>query len=225
MRKILVLLLSFLLSQPVEAAPYVPTIDGPFYPVKSKSGSGSFAIGCGVIYTGNALSGGIEIDAPAAGGQVDLVVVVASTSESVVTKAVLVWNGLVQLRAGATVAKDDMVKIVDTQGRWGPGDAMAANTYYRALQAGSTGNLFWARPGGREGIRMAQTSTPLTGTGAAQNIPHGLGATPTACKAYMVEIPAANVMAAVGVTAGVHDSTHAKFTATSGVKYHVTCWL
>lgn len=227
MRTLALFLALLLLPLPAGAVAYVPVLEGPFYPVRSKSGAGSIAIGCGVVYTGNSLSGSIEIDAPSVGGQVDAVVVMNATSETVTTKVKLVGTGLVQLRAGANVARGDMVQIADTQGRWGPANSMASNAYYRAVQAATTGTLFWARPGGREGIAIARTASPLTGTGALQNIPHGLGSTPTACVVALVALPLGlNLLAtALTVTPGTHDSTNAKFTVTTGVSYHVMCWL
>jgi hypothetical protein len=60
-------------------------------------------------------------------------------------------------------------------------------------------------------------STEQTGTGSAQNVAHGLGATPS----LVLVIP--TKVNAVGDTfvEGTHDATNVKVTATAGAKYIV----
>jgi predicted RecA/RadA family phage recombinase len=64
-------------------------------------------------------------------------------------------------------------------------------------------------------------STEQTGTGSAQNIAHGLGATPVVCYAVVTEDPAGS---GFDVAAGAHDGTNAVFTVSTGVKYIVIAW-
>ena len=78
-------------------------------------------------------------------------------------------------------------------------------------------------------------STVKTGTGAAQNIAHGLvgyqlaagtplqPAVPTAVLVVLTDNSgSAGVFT---VTEGVHDATNVKLTVTSGAKYKVLAWL
>ncbi len=63
-------------------------------------------------------------------------------------------------------------------------------------------------------------STEQTGTGSAQNIAHGLGATPT----YVFVSPTDTSPATTGqftITEGTHTSTNVVITCTSGKKYKV----
>ncbi len=66
-------------------------------------------------------------------------------------------------------------------------------------------------------------STEQTGTGAAQNIAHGLGATPA-----KVFVSCTDNSASTGtftVTEGAHDGTNVKLTVTANAKYKVLAWL
>lgn len=128
-------------------AAFVPNINpGAIIPARSKSGSGSFAIGAGVVFTGNRLVDGAEVGAPTAGAAVDLIVYDKATSETATTKSLLVGASLVQLKAGAAVTRGDLVKIADTAGRWAPATAGDRAAQFRALQTVATNALFWARP-------------------------------------------------------------------------------
>ena len=66
-------------------------------------------------------------------------------------------------------------------------------------------------PGGRF------ISTEQTGTGAPQNVAHGLGTTPSMVWWSLSDCPAG----AFTLAPGAHDATNAKFTVTSGVKFYV----
>lgn len=66
-------------------------------------------------------------------------------------------------------------------------------------------------------------STEQTGTGAAQNIAHGLAAVPAA----VLIVPTDTSPATVGVytaTEGVHTATNVITTVTSGKKFKVLAW-
>lgn len=60
-------------------------------------------------------------------------------------------------------------------------------------------------------------STEQTGNGSAQNIAHGLGATPTLVWTMISSYTAG----AFTVVPGAHDATNCTFTVTNGVKYYV----
>lgn len=149
MRKLssLLLLALCLLSLRADGAAHVPSINpAAIIPCRSKSGAGSFAIGAGVVFTGNRLVDGAEVDAPTAGAPVDLIVYDKVTSETASTKCLLVGASLVQLKAGAAVTRGDLVKIADTAGRWVAATAGDKAAQFRALQTAATNALFWARP-------------------------------------------------------------------------------
>lgn len=66
-------------------------------------------------------------------------------------------------------------------------------------------------------------STEQTGTGAAQNIAHGLGAIPS----IVLIIPTDTAPATVGqytAVEGAHDVTNVVVTVTTGKKYKVFAW-
>lgn len=62
-------------------------------------------------------------------------------------------------------------------------------------------------------------STVQTGTGASQNVAHGLGAVP----AGVVIVPQDNT--ATAITEGAHDATNVKVTITAAAKFKVQAWL
>lgn len=67
-------------------------------------------------------------------------------------------------------------------------------------------------------------STEQTGTGAEQDIAHGLGAAPTGGVIIMpTELPA-DLAAGYDAALGVHDATNVKATVTTGVKFMVLAW-
>ena len=66
-------------------------------------------------------------------------------------------------------------------------------------------------------------STEQTGTGGAQNIPHGLGRAPS----VVLIAPTDTSPATVGqytVTEGTHDATNIVVTVTSGKKFKILAW-
>lgn len=67
-------------------------------------------------------------------------------------------------------------------------------------------------------------STEQTGTGSAQNIAHGLGATPGLVIVYPTDTNAATTGNYV-VTEGSHTSTNVVVTVTSGKKYRVVAFV
>lgn len=71
--------------------------------------------------------------------------------------------------------------------------------------------------------RLGFVSTEQTGTGAGQNVAHGLGRIPV----FVAVIATDTSPATVGVftvTYGAHDATNAVVTVTSGKKFKVLCW-
>ena len=62
------------------------------------------------------------------------------------------------------------------------------------------------------------TSTEQTGTAAPQNVPHGLGSTPSMVWFSVSEDPAGT---GFDVAPGAHDATNCVFTVTNGVKFYV----
>jgi hypothetical protein len=62
------------------------------------------------------------------------------------------------------------------------------------------------------------TSTEQVGNGSAQNIAHGLGATPTKT---IVSVHNFGASVAVDAVEGTHTSTNCVVTCTSGVKYKI----
>lgn len=66
-------------------------------------------------------------------------------------------------------------------------------------------------------------SAELTGTGALQDVAHGLGATPHDVAVEITDCTGAYV-AGFKVVQGVHDATNCKITATLGLKYRVRAW-
>lgn len=63
-------------------------------------------------------------------------------------------------------------------------------------------------------------STEQTGTGSSQNVPHGLGYTPTKVIVALTELPA-DLTAGADVAEGAHDATNVKVTVTTGIKFKV----
>jgi hypothetical protein len=66
-------------------------------------------------------------------------------------------------------------------------------------------------------------SGDLTGTGAAQNIPHGLGQVPSKVLAIPVDLSPATI-GQYTWTEGVHTATNIVVTVTNGKKYRVMAW-
>jgi predicted RecA/RadA family phage recombinase len=64
-------------------------------------------------------------------------------------------------------------------------------------------------------------STEQTGTGASQNVAHGLGATPGLVWITVTEDPAG---AGFDIAEGSHDATNVVVTVTSGVKFKALAW-
>lgn len=64
-------------------------------------------------------------------------------------------------------------------------------------------------------------SDEQTGTGSAQTIPHGLGATPT----LVFVVPTLVGTDGVTITEGTHGSVNCSVTVTSGAKYKVIALL
>ena len=69
----------------------------------------------------------------------------------------------------------------------------------------------------------ASVSAEQTGTGAPQNVAHGLGAAPAAVLIAVTDDVAA-LLTGFTVVEGVHDGTNVVVTVTTGVKYKVFCW-
>ena len=66
-------------------------------------------------------------------------------------------------------------------------------------------------------------SAVQTGTGASQNIAHGLGAAPAGVLISCTDNSgSSNVFT---VTEGTHDATNVKATVTTGAKFKVLAWL
>ena len=66
-------------------------------------------------------------------------------------------------------------------------------------------------------------SSVQTGTGASQNIAHGLGAAPAGLLVSCTDNSGStNVFT---VTEGTHDATNVKVTVTTGAKFKVLAWL
>nr|ASV43909.1 hypothetical protein [Hot spring virus BHS1] len=76
----------------------------------------------------------------------------------------------------------------------------------------------WAAPA-QGGLRVF-ISTEQTGTGAAQQIPHGLGVTPWRVFVTPTDLTPA-VTGSFAVTEGAHDATNVVVTVTSGKKFKV----
>lgn len=70
----------------------------------------------------------------------------------------------------------------------------------------------------RAGSPDVFTSAEQTGTGASQNVAHGLGQTPRQVWATVTDSGTTGIYTLVP---GAHDATNAKFTVTSGVKFIV----
>jgi len=66
-------------------------------------------------------------------------------------------------------------------------------------------------------------SAELTGTGAAQNVAHGLGVVPTAVFVAPTNLSAATI-GDYTVTEGAHTSTNVIVTVTTGKKFKVQAW-
>jgi hypothetical protein len=67
-------------------------------------------------------------------------------------------------------------------------------------------------------------STEQTGTGAAQDVAHGLGAVPSAVLVCVTEHPGTPDTGAFDVAEGAHDGTNVKVTVTLNVKFKVMAW-
>ena len=66
-------------------------------------------------------------------------------------------------------------------------------------------------------------STEQTGTGASQNVAHGLGATPAGVIVWPTEL-SAGLLGGYDVAEGTHDGTNVVLTVTSGEKFKVFAW-
>lgn len=67
-------------------------------------------------------------------------------------------------------------------------------------------------------------STEQTGTGSAQNVAHGLAATPSKVLIAVTELPDAAAETGFDVAEGAHTSTNVVVTVTNTVKYKVFAW-
>src|SRR5690348_14089245 len=89
----------------------------------------------------------------------------------------------------------------------------------------ASGGKITIEPGGEvDGITFANTamfvSTEQTGTGASQNVAHGLGAVPAAVLIVPTDTDPATIGAYTAVE-GSHDITNVVVTVTSGKKFKV----
>jgi hypothetical protein len=75
-----------------------------------------------------------------------------------------------------------------------------------------------------ERVKSWFVSTEQTGTGAAQNVAHGLGAAPTKVFVAPTEL-AADLAAGYDVAEGAHDATNVVLTVTTGAKFKVLAFL
>ena len=67
-------------------------------------------------------------------------------------------------------------------------------------------------------------SAEQTGTGSAQNVPHGGSTTPAAVLVAPTELPA-NLAAGMDIAEGSHDATNVVVTVTSGIKFKVIAFF
>lgn len=101
--------------------------------------------------------------------------------------------------------------IANVQAAFG-GRSTAGKLEFRAAPDGQTGNL--------RQLNSVFVSTEQTGTGALQNIPHGLGVVPS----NVVITPTDLSPATIGqytVVEGAHDAANIKVTVTTGKKYKI----
>lgn len=98
--------------------------------------------------------------------------------------------------------------------------ATGGSTAYHALSGDVTNDKLGATTIGAGKVTLAKAaaffSAQVSGTGSAQNVAHGLGATPSAVLIVPTD----------GGTAvpGTHDGTNVKFTGTSGKKFDILAW-
>ena len=71
----------------------------------------------------------------------------------------------------------------------------------------------------------AFVSTEQTGTGAAQNVAHGLGVAPAAVLVVPTEHPGTPDTGAFDIAEGTHTTTNVVVTVTLNVKFKVLAWV
>jgi hypothetical protein len=114
-----------------------------------------------------------------------------------------------------TAADGALIGIITGIDRLSGQPVVLVDPLWASLQSGKG-----AAPGASKPFMSAE----LTGTGAAQSVAHGLGATPT----KVVAVPTDTSPATVGVytaTEGVHTATNVLITVTSGKKFKVIAWI
>jgi hypothetical protein len=165
-----------------------------------------------------------NIALPAAGGDADGILQdnpnalgVAGTIGILGVSKVVVGSGGVA--AGALVATD------------ASGNAVTATTgnkiLGRALQAGAQGDIIPVLIQQKSMAAPGPTffkSAVLTGTGASQNVAHGLGNVPTGVLVSVYDNSGASADPFT-VTEGVHTSTNVVLTVTANTKFKVIAWL
>lgn len=103
------------------------------------------------------------------------------------------------------------------------GSTIATNTIAETTAAaGVTVDGCLIKDGRAAALAVASmfSSTEQTGTGAPQNVAHGLGSTPTLVWTEVSELPA-GLAAGYDVVKGAHDATNCIFTVTTGLKFFV----
>jgi hypothetical protein len=139
-----------------------------------------------------------------------------------------------RFRYGAALSKGAILYLAATKGRLDDaataGDAVGVAqvinaTDIRVITAGVVSAGAGALPAGSVTFAKAKVfvSTEQTGTGAAQNVAHGLGAVPAAVLVAPTDLAPATA-GVYTVTEGTHTSTNVVVTVTSGKKFKVLAW-
>lgn len=153
------------LAGPALGAPFVfNTSNSAIINIVSQPGSGTIPVGTAVVYNGNASASGFAAEvviAPIA-GRVDCVVHVNPSTEATSTRCLSSSESKALLLCGATWARGDKLKVIDSAGRFGPATNQDMSYVYTALEpCTSVGSLVWGRPGGLE-----TTAQPVPAAGA-----------------------------------------------------------
>lgn len=92
------------------------------------------------------------------------------------------------------------------------------------IAAGAVGSAELASLAVTKAKALVFFSSEQTGTGSAQNVAHGLGATPAGVLVVPTEHPGTPDTGAFDIAEGTHTSTNVVVTVTANVKFKVFAW-
>lgn len=193
--------------------------------------SGAIALTAGKTYFKVLGEGGVDdnLDQITGGAEGDRIILRASSDSQTITlrdKSVAGGSGNIITPAAASIAlaeDDDFAELVYAGTDW---TLVSYKTLAADIVAARIGALAVTTPKiAAQGVTFAKAamfvSTEQTGTGAPQNVAHGLGAVPAAVLIVPTEHPGTPDTGAFDIAEGAHDGTNVIVTVTANVKFKV----